>query len=241
MLVELYLDGDGLLLHVGANGDVIYAQLLPLRLQFDAADDAVPVALRLVGHGVRVLPYADILDTVIDAEDYLVGLAGNDVFRYIVAVRGRERHLPPHLVAVDVGLGLDVSPLQEERHAAVVPVAGNIYPAAVPRCPDIVALGRQEEGELRLLSLAILLHIRIEVVAGVVERTRPLRIHRDGVALAVGKHRAGQDDVVVELRLTVVEVGRGLHLEIPCAGKVDNLLCLNCGERQHSRREHYQS
>ena len=111
MLVEGHLDPEHLVFQVGHELHMLYAQLIPLCLQLHASDDAVPVALRLVGHGMGVLTYAHILNAVVDTDGNLVGFAWHNETRDVVAMRGRERHLTSHLITVDVNLGLDVGPL----------------------------------------------------------------------------------------------------------------------------------
>ena len=38
------------------------------RLQFDASDDTIPVALRLVGHAMGILADANVFDAVVDTD-----------------------------------------------------------------------------------------------------------------------------------------------------------------------------
>ena len=172
------------------------APYIDASLQLDTSDDAVPVALRLVGDAVGVLPDADVLDAVVDAQHYLVRLTEADDVRHVIAMGRRQRHLPSYLMTVDVSLRLNVCPLQEERYGLTAPLLRHVDLTAVPCRTDIVALWRQEEGKLHLAFHAVLLHIGIEVVRRVVERACPLCLHADRLSLAVGQHRAGQHDVV---------------------------------------------
>ena len=229
MIIEL--DGDDgrllplfLLFQIGAVGtetDTLHPEFLPLRLQLNAAHDAVPVALRLVGDAVGVLSHADILDAVIYTDENLVGGTRLDVRRHVVAMGCRERQLVAHGLAVDIDGGLNVGTLQIERDATVLPLSGHVDALVIPRRADIVTLGRQEERKLHLSLHAVLLHVGVEVVAGVVERARPLGVHADGITLAVGQHGTGQHDVVGETR----GVADG---EVPRTFQRDDLLC-PCG------------
>ena len=180
-------------------------------LKFHPAHNAVPVSLRLVGHRVRILAHTDILDAIIDPDGNLVLLAGFDVGGDIVAMGSGERNLVTHLLSVDENGGFDVGSLQIECQLTALPHWRHTDLAPIPSCSHIVALGGEEEGKLHVLLPAILLHIGIEVVRGVVERTGPLgaRAHRS--ALAVGQHGTRQVDVVIVS-------GFGAHVEIPLTG-----------------------
>ena len=91
------------------------------RAQFDAPDDAVPVALRLVGHAVGILSDAHILDPVVDADADGVPAAEAHEGRDVVLVGCGERQLVTHLPAVDEDGGLDVGTLEEEHDGTFAP------------------------------------------------------------------------------------------------------------------------
>ena len=203
---------------VGVHTHLTDKEALPLRLQLHASDDAVPVALRLVGDAMGVLSDADVLDAVIDADGYLVALAGADDLRQVVAVGYGERHLVAHFDAVDKDGGLDVRPLEQQGDVLALPLLRHIDAAAVPGGTDIVALGGEEEGELHLALDTVALHVGVEVVGRVVERARPGRRHADGTALAVGEHGARQHDIVVV-------VGGVAERQVPGTRQGQNLLC----------------
>ena len=163
--------------HIGPDAHLTDVQLVGLCLQFNAPRNAVPVALRLVGHAVRVLSYADVLDAVVHADGDVVLLAKLDVVGDVVAVGHRQRRLVAYLLAVHVDGCLDVRTLQEQRDALVLHGLGDIGRAVVPGSTDIVALGGEEEGKLHLTLVAVTLHVGVEVVRRVVERTRPLSLY----------------------------------------------------------------
>ena len=79
---------------------------------------AVPIALRLVSHRVRILTYADILYAVIDTDGNLILASGLDKPRDIVLMRRGQAHLMPHLTTVDKHRRLYVRTLQIEHNAA---------------------------------------------------------------------------------------------------------------------------
>ena len=217
MILQLHLDAQRALLDIRTQAHMPDVQLLPLCLQLDTPHDAIPVALRLVGHAVGVLSHADILDAIVDRNHDLVGLAKLHIIGDIIAMGHRERHLMAHPLPVDIDRGLDVRTFQEERDALFAPFLGDIDVAPVPGMSHEMLLGGEEEGELHLPLHAILLHIGIEEEAGVVERARPLCLGSDGVALAVGEHRSGQHDVVGEVRGVV-------HRKVPRPSQRDGLL-----------------
>ena len=91
---------------------------------------------------------------------------------------------------------------------AFLPSLGHHNLALIPGIAHVMTLGGKEERELHLSLVAILLHVGIKIKAGVVERTRPLGVNTYGIALAVGKHRAGKLYGVIVLR-------RIAHTELP--------------------------
>ena len=163
-----------------------------LAAQLDAAGDAVPVTLRLVGDAVTILSHADILDAVIDADGELVVATIAEVGRDIVLMRCGEGHLVAHLTAVDEDGGLDMRTLQEEGDTLSAPLLGNAHRATIYSLPHEMVPGCEEERELHRPRLAVALHVGVEEIAGVIEGTRPAGIHGDRVADATGNHGTGQ-------------------------------------------------
>ena len=202
-------------------------------LQFDTPHHTVPVALRLVGNAVGVLSHTDIFNAIIDTHSNFVPLSATDVSRHIVAMRYRQRHVMPHLVAIDIDGGLDMRPLDEQRDAAMVPIFGNVYRTLIPCRPDVMALGSQEERELHRTLLTVALHVRVEIIRRVVERPRPLGTGGDDVALAVGEHRARQHDII--MKDSAVAEG-----EVPRASQRERLLGMSgtpTDNHQHTGKE----
>ena len=107
-------------------------------------------------------------------------------------MRYGERHLVPHLMSVQRHCRLDMRAFEVEGHWPTGPRRRDVHRALVPCIAHVVALGRQEEGVLHLPLHAVFLHVGIEEEAGVVERAGPSGVDAQGVALAVGQHRARQ-------------------------------------------------
>ena len=176
MILQFDPDCHRALLNIRTDADLPDIQFLPLCLQFDTSHDTVPVALRLIGHAMRVLSHADVLDTVIDADSNRVTLATVDGISNIIAMRRRKRHLMSDAPTVHIDGGLDVRTFQKQGDAAVFPVLGNIDATLIPSVAYIMTFGCQEERKLHLPLDAIFRHIGIEIERRVVERTRPLRL-----------------------------------------------------------------
>ena len=116
-----------------------------------------------------------------------------------------EREVVTNLLTVNEDRGLDVRTFEEEGDATTVVERGRHEDSTtIPSATSVVAVGRQEERELHLTSLAVLLHVGIEIETGVVERARPLRLCGNDVTLAVGEHRTREEHVVV-VRSRIVE------------------------------------
>ena len=128
-----------------------------------------------------------------------------------------KAHLMAHFLPVDIDCGLDMWSLQIEHDVVLLPRFRNINRTLVPGIANIVTFGREEERELHGSCLPILFHIRIKVEAGVVERTCPRGFYTDGVALAIGQHRARKRNGFLVLWLIS-------HTEIPLASQRYDLL-----------------
>ena len=140
------------------------------------------------------------LNAVIYTDIYLVALANLHVFGHIKLVGCGERVVVTHFLSIHKHGGLDMGTLQIERDILLLPRIGHIHGTTIPGFTYILLLRRQEEGELHITLFTILLHIGIEVIAGVVERTRPTGVHRHRITFAIRQHRAWQYHVVVILR-----------------------------------------
>ena len=116
--VAAHVDGDTACGNIGNNTD---DRCRLARAQFDASDDAVPVALRLVGHAMRILSDAHILDAVVDADADGVPATEAHEGRDVVLVGCGERQLVAHFMAVDEDGGLDVGTFEEEHDGALAP------------------------------------------------------------------------------------------------------------------------
>ena len=181
--------------------------------QLDAASNAVPVALGLIGDAMRVLPYTDVLDAVVDADGNLVLAAKAQVGRDVILMRHGEGHLVAYLIAVDEDGGLDVRALEEEGDTLTAPSLRNDNGAAVGSFADEVLLGGEEERKFHLAGVAVGLHEGVEVIRGIVEGACPAGVDGEVVAKAVGKERTGEAD----------SGGIEARSETPRAGEVEGL------------------
>ena len=150
VVFHLYLDTHGTFGHIRIGTHLTDVQLLRSCLQFDASYDTVPVALGLVSNAMRVLSDADILDTVIYLDGYLVLFAQADVFGYIILMGYGETHLVTYLLAVDIDGGLDMRSFQEQGNTLFAPGTGDIDGTAVSCIAHEVFLRCQEERELHI-------------------------------------------------------------------------------------------
>ena len=218
---------DGLGVDVGVNLYVADVHLGP-RLQLHAAHNAVPVALRLVGHTVRVLPHAHILYAVVHLDGNVVVAPRGHVVGHIEHVRHAERRVAAHLPAIDEHRGLYVRALKIEQQALLAPRLWHADPTAVPRIAHVVLVRSEEKGELHLARLAVFGHVRVEEKRRIVEAAHPFRLDGHLVSLAIGEHRAGQCHPVV------VVGGIALH-EIPFSRQVDFVLRMGRHGRKHKQ------
>ena len=155
--------------HVRISTHPFDIQVLRTRLQFDTSHDTIPVALCLVGHAMRVLSHAYILDTVVHLDKDIILLTQTDLFRHIIPMGHGETHLMSHLLAVDEDGGLYMRSFEEERDALSLPVLRYIDRAMIPRIAHVVFLRGEEEGELHIARLSISLHLGVIVIRRVVE------------------------------------------------------------------------
>ena len=152
------------------------------------ASYTVPVALRLVGNAVRVLPYTYVLNAVVDT--YLQFVACSELQKRcnIVTMRYRERRVAPCKHAVHIYLGLYMRTFKKERHTSLTPVFRHIHMSYIPCFAHVMARWSEKEGEFHLACLTVFGEIRIEIERRVVECSRPAGIDRKRVANTVGKH-----------------------------------------------------
>ena len=197
MILQLHFDSHREFLNIRTDADLTDIQFLPLCLQFDTSHYTVPVALRLIGNAMGILPHADVLNTVVDADGNRVTLATIDIIGDIIAMRRRKRHLMSNTPTVHIDGGLDVRTFQKQCDTSVFPVFGNIDATLIPSVTYIMLFRCQKERKLHLPLNAIFRHIGIEIERRVVERTRPLRLGSDIIALAVGQHGTWQHDIIV--------------------------------------------
>ena len=99
----------------------------------------------------------------------------------------------------------------------------------IPCFPHIVLVGSQEELQLHVLSrIAVLLHIRVVEIAGVIERADPLSLHADVVALQLLRHRCRKRDAVIHPIVCLIPFFHhaltfAVDLELPHTAQVNRL------------------
>ena len=194
------------------------------RTQFDTSGNAVPVALRLVGDAVGILPHSDVFHAVVHAHLYPVIMPETERIGDVVLMGHTETHVAPHLTPVDQDDGLDMRTFEEERHPPALPILGDEDRAAVDGLADKMAVGCEKEGELHLSGTPVGLHEGVEIETGVVERARPLSVHGKLVADAVGEQRARQRHGAL----------REARSKLPASGKGN--LRRKGGRRQREKR-----
>ena len=240
MLLQDKPHGGGFLVNVGIH---LYVVSINQRsaLQFHAANDSVPVALRLVGHTMRIRPDANAINLVVDAECQCV-LSRLDGIGQIIAVRNAQAVVASYLFPVHPQFGLNMRTLEEEHHAALLPIGRHVDGLLVPSRPDIMPVGSEEKRQFEVPGLTVFLHVRIIKVGTVVERTGPLRLHGRQVALQSLGHASRQQDMVFQL--TVIPFFRSacvsaVCLELPRARQVEHVLrhevCRGNAGKQHER------
>ena len=194
------------------------------RTEFDTSGNAIPVALRLVGDAVGILPHSDVFHAVIHPHLYPVVMPETERLGDVVLMGHAETPVATDFTAVNQYGGLDVRTFEEEGDPPALPIPGDEDRAAVHSLADEMAVGREEEGELHLSGTPVGLHEGVEIEAGVVERARPLSVHGKLVADAVGEQRARQRHGAL----------RETRSEFPASGKGN--LRRKGGRRQREKR-----
>ena len=148
----------------------------------------------------------------------------------------RQRLLMTNGLAVDGDRRLNMGTFQEEHDVAVLPRLRHRDATLVPGTACIVALGGQEEGKLHLSGLAVLLHIGIEIEAGVIERACPAGINGNDVTLAICQHGTWQQDGAL----------LALRAELPRTAKINgthvggmNQQAATCHQRKHCQNQSF--
>ena len=215
-LIFAVIDGDvgGLGGEIGSDATSPDKRFGP---QLHTSCDAVPVALSLVGNAVAVLSDTYIFDAIIHADGYLIVVTWAEEGGDIVLVGNAEAHLMTNFFAVYKECGLDMRPFQIECDLPALPRTGYADDAAIGGLAHKVTCRSEEEGELHLAGLAVALHIRIEVVGGVIERAGPASTDGHFIANSVGEGGAWKG------HCSCCQAG----LQLPRAGEVNDIL--GCG------------
>ena len=173
-----------------------FYETLRLGLQFHLTYHSVPVTLRLVGHAMRILSYANILYAVVNLDGDFILCPNLHIRSEVIFMRNTQRHLVSHFHVVDKHGSFDMWTFQEKNHSIVFPRFRDIDSFPIP-CRSYIVFGwSKEERKLHLSFHPIAFHVRIEIERRVIERTCPLSIDRYDVALSVCQHRTRQLDMV---------------------------------------------
>ena len=131
--------------------------------QSDISGYAVPVALCLVCHAVRVLPHAHILYTIIYIDVNIIVVARFGILSNLKHMRHRECGILAHTLSVDHHGGFYVRSLQRDEDAPFLPFLWNENGASISCMPRVMPIGGEKEGKLALPIPTIFLHVWIEI------------------------------------------------------------------------------
>ena len=112
---------------------------------------------------MTVLSHADVLNTVVNTDGYLIFFAEYDLVGDIVPMRCGKAHLVTHFLPVHIKSGLDVRTFEEQSHTALFPLLGNGDCFPIPCIPHVMTFRRQEERKLHLSFYPVFFHIRVEI------------------------------------------------------------------------------
>jgi hypothetical protein len=158
----------------------------------EAADDAVPVALGVVGDGVGVFAEVDAAGVVVDEEGEEVA-AGFDAGEF-VAVGDGEAVGAAEVFVAEPDAGEPVGAFELELDAAAGPGGGNLDLALIPGAAGVVGVGLEPEGDLEVLGDAVGGVFGLGEERAVVDGAGPGGVEADGVAEADVLDGAGEGD-----------------------------------------------
>ena len=159
------------------------------RAQREVADEAVPVALRVVADAGGI--FADVHDAAIVHADRQRVFAGRELAE-IIFVRRAERIVRAEIFSVQPDLRLPVRTFHRQDNALVFPIRGNRHRALIPRDAGVIFFRRQPEGQFHISGLAILFKFRRGEKRAVADVAGPDGVRRHVIADALFRQRAGQ-------------------------------------------------
>ena len=149
-------------------------------------------------------------------------------------MRGRQRLLCfSRLLAIHPYFRRDVRAFQEQCVHGHDLFFRQSHRLLIPSLPHIMFVGCQEELQFQVLPrIAVLCHIRIIEIAGIIERAHPFRVHTDIITLQLLRHRSWQGDDIIHLIVRFIPFilhtfPLTIQLELPCSAQVDGL-CETC-------------
>jgi hypothetical protein len=146
----------------------------------------------MVRDAVRVDP--NIHDQAVINPDRQPAPARDDGCSQVVFVGCREAVARAKLPVVEAGPGFDMGAFQGQHQASSLPCGGNVELALVPRSTSVIALGLQPERHFQVAWPAIRLILGRGEPRPIHDLAGPWGVHRDGVALSLRLHRAGESD-----------------------------------------------
>jgi hypothetical protein len=188
--------------------------------EFEAADDAVPVALGVIGNAVGV--FADVeVDGVVDAEGELVP-AGGHRGAEVVDVRRGQAVVRAEGAAVEPDVRLPVRALEREHDPAARPGRRDFHVALEPRRARVIRFWLQPERHLEVARLPVARVFRRGEERFVDDAADPLRRERDGLADALAREGARQRERVGQLAFEPARAEAGVlavELKAPLAAE----------------------
>ena len=158
-------------------------------VQRKVADEAVPVALRVVADAGRI--FADVHDAAIVHADRQRVPARRELAE-IIFVRRAKGIVRAEIFSVQPNLRLPVRTFEREDDALIFPVQRNFHRALIPRDTGEILFRCEPEGQFYISGLTILFEFRRGEIRGVADAARPDGVRRHGVADALFRQRAGQ-------------------------------------------------
>ena len=162
------------------------------RAQREVADEAVPVALRVVADAGGI--FADVHDAAIVHANRQRVFAGHELAE-IIFVRRAKGIVRAEIFSVQPNLRLPVRTFERQDDVLIFPVQRNFHRALKPSDARVILFRRQPEGQFYISGLTILCKFRRGEIRRVADAAGPDGVRRHGVADALFRQRAGQMDV----------------------------------------------
>ena len=130
--------------------------------------NTVPVALRMVGNRMGILPDTYILYSIIYLDCDCILPTDFDTIGNIIYMRSRKSHLMPDFLSIYIYGCLDMRTFKSEYDTLFPPFLWHKHLSTIPRITYIMAFRSEEKREFHLPLNAVFLHIGIEIERGIV-------------------------------------------------------------------------